>query len=203
MADPQYSEPIQIGAKAQQSVRCANCQQDVPAGQYYSYKGQKGRDVFLCARCRETVERALEEESRNPNLPGAVALGIVAGLVAGVVWYGVVVVTGYEIGYLGIGAGYLVGQAVYWGAGRKRGSSLQFLSAGMTLLTLFAANYFTFLHFLRRYLLAQKIAGYDGHFFFISPLGPDFLKNSVSPIGLLIWAIALYTAFSVPKSRVL
>jgi hypothetical protein len=77
------------------------------------------------------------------------------------------------------------------------------LSAGLTLMSLLVAKYFTILHFLRKSLLEQKAEGYSGQFFLLSPLEPVFLQNLVSPMGLLIWAIALYVAFSVPKPRAL
>lgn len=196
-------DPIQIGGKANQSVLCAQCQQEIPAGEYYSYRGAKGEDVFLCLKCRGQVEEAFQAESRNPNLFGAMALGLIGGLVAGVVWYLIVVVTGYEVGYVGIGVGYLIGLAVHIGSGRRRGVPLQMLSAGITLMALLVANYFTFLHSLQKYLIEQKTEGYGGEFFFISPIHPAFLQNLVSPIGLLIWAVSLYVAFSVPKPRML
>ena len=203
MSEPADRELLQIGSKASQSVQCAQCQQQVPAGQYYSYKGRKGADVFLCSTCRDQVEQVLQAETKNPNLIGALILGVLAGLIASGIWYTIVVLTGYEIGYVAIGIGYLIGYAVRIGSGRKRAASLQVLSGSIALLSLLVANYFTFLHFLRKALLEQKVQGYDGHFFFISPLHPMFLHNLVSPIGLLIWAFALYIAFSIPKPRAL
>ena len=203
MADPAGEEPIQIGSKAAQSVLCSLCQQEIPAGEFYSYKGSKGEDIFLCAGCRGKAEGALQEETRNPNFFGSAMLGSLGALIAGAIWYVIVVVTSYEIGYVAIGVGYLIGLGVRFGSGGKRGFSLQVLSAGITLVTLLVANYFTFLHFLRKYLLEQKVEGYTGQFFFISPFHPSYLEGLVSPMGLLIWAIALYVAFSVPKPRTL
>jgi hypothetical protein len=81
------------------------------------------------------------------------------------------------------------------------GLVVEILSAALTLGTLLVANYFTFLHFLRKYLLEQKTEGYSGQFFFISPLDPALWQDMISPMGLLIWAIALYVAFSVAKPR--
>ena len=201
MSDP--ADRVQIGSKASQGVQCAQCQQQVPAGQYYSYKGRKGADVFLCSTCRDKMEQVLQAETKNPNLVGALVLGVLAGLVASGIWYAIVALTGYEIGYVAIGIGYLIGHAVHIGSGRKRMASLQLLSGGIALFSLLVAKYFTFLYFVRKALLEQKTQGYDGHFFFISPLYPIFLQNLVSPIGLLIWAFALYIAFSIPKPRTL
>ena len=203
MSKPADLTPLQLGSKAGQSVQCAQCQQQIPAGQYYSYKGRKGADLFLCSSCRDRAEQALQAETKNPNLIGALTLGLLAGLLAGGIWYAIVVVTGYEIGYVAIGIGYLIGHGVLIGSGKKRAASLQLLSGGIALCSLLAANYFTFLHFLRKTLLEQGAQGYDGHFFFISPMQPMFLRNLVSPLSLLIWAIALYIAFSIPKPRTL
>lgn len=203
MTSPADREPIQLGGKASQNVQCAQCQQQIPAGQYYSYKGEKGEDVFLCSPCRGQVEKVMQAETQNPNLVVALLFGLAAGLVAGTVWHVIVIVTGYEIGYVAIGVGWLIGLAVHIGSGRKRAASLQVLSSAITLMTLLVANYFTFLHFLRKALVEQKTEGYGGEFFFISPFEPSFLQDLVSPIGLLIWAIALYVAFSVPKPRAL
>lgn len=203
MSAPGDGETIQIGAKASQRVVCAQCQQSIPPGQYYVYQGQKGQDVFLCATCRDQAERSFQAESQHPNLLMGLMAGSAAGLIAGVVWYLIVVLTGYEIGYVAIGVGYLIGWGVHLGSGKKRASTLQILSATLTLGTLLIANYFTVLHALRKYLLEQKTEGYQGQFFFISPLDPMLWQNMISPMSLLIWAIALYVAFSVPKPRAL
>lgn len=201
MSNPANDEPIQIGAKAQQSVGCGQCQKEVPAGQYFSFKGEKGRDVFLCGDCKELVEKSLQAETQNPNLFGGMFLGLLGGVIAGIIWYLIVVITHYQIGYVAIGVGYLIGQAVHFGSGKRRGSGLQFLSTGITLATLLIAEYFIFLHSVRQYLLEQKTEGYYGGFFLVSPLHPAFLQDLVSPIGLLIWAVALYVAFSALKPR--
>lgn len=203
MGNPTPDEPISIGSKAEQKVLCAECRQETPAGQYYTYRDKKGQDLFLCGACRQKAEAALQGETENPNLMGAVLLGLLGGLLAGVVWYLIVAITRYEIGYVALGVGYLIGWSVYFGSGKKRGFHLQMISVGITLATLMIAAYFTVLHFLREYLLQEKVEGYQGQFFFISPLDPAYLKSLVSPMGLLIWAIALYIAFSVSKPRAL
>jgi hypothetical protein len=46
------------------------------------------------------------------NLPVGILAGMVAALIGAGVWAGVTVATGYQIGYLAIGVGFLVGVAV-------------------------------------------------------------------------------------------
>ncbi len=194
---------IKIGAKANQVVKCSGCQKEVATGQYYTYKGKKGESVFLCEACREVTEKAFKEETQNPNMVMAAIVGVSAAIVAGVAWFLVSVLSGYQIGYVAIGVGFIIGYAVIWGSGKKRGASLQMLSAGITVVTLLSSEYATALYYLRKYLLEHKaeFPGYNGQLFFVSPFNPGVLKMMFSPIGVLIWAIGIYFAYSLPKAR--
>ena len=191
---------IKIGAKAEQSALCMSCKQMVAPGQYYTYKAKDGSDLALCGACRTQAESSFEAETKDLRMFGAVLFGVGAGAVGAAIWYFIVAAAGVSIGYMALGLGYLIGFAVRIGAGGKRGFPLQALSAGIALVSLFGAKYFIFLHFLREYL-KEKYPTYDGHLFFVSPVDPAFLGSLVSPMGLLIWAFALYVAFSVPKAR--
>jgi hypothetical protein len=194
---------IKIGAKANQIVKCNGCQKEVPAGQYYTYKGKKGESVFLCEACRETTEKAFKAETQNPNMVMAAILGILAAIIAGVAWFLLSVLTGYQIGYVAIGVGFIIGHAVIWGAGKKRGASLQILSAAITIVTLLISQYVIVLYYIHKYLLEHRAdyPGYNGQWIFVSPFNPDVLKGMFSPMGILIWAIGIYFAYSLPKAR--
>src|SRR5262245_39393175 len=135
-------EVIRIGSKAQESVTCAACQTVTPAGQFFSYRGKDGADVYLCAACRDRAEEALKAETERPNFVSAAVYGLLAGVAGGGAWYLVTILTKMEIGYVAIGVGWLIGVAVVYGAGQKRGLGLQLLSAGLTLFSIYAAKYF-------------------------------------------------------------
>jgi hypothetical protein len=113
------------------------------------------------------------------------------------------VLTGYQIGYVAIGVGFLIGYAVIFGSGKKRGAPLQIMSAVMTLSTLLIAQYFISLYYVRKYVIEHKaeFPGYQGQWFFISPFNRAILGSIFSPMGILIWAIGIYFAYSLPKSR--
>lgn len=194
---------IKIGEKANEVVSCGQCQGQFPAVQCYTYKGQKGQTVYLCEKCHEITEKAFKEETQNPNMAMAAVLGGIAALAAGVAWYLLSVVTGYQIGYVAIGVGFIIGHAVIWGSGKKRGSSLQIMSAIITVLTLLISQYFLVLYYARKYVFEHKteFPGYNGEWFFISPFNPEFIQSMFSPIGLLIWGIGIYFAYSLPKAR--
>src|SRR6185503_1710751 len=154
--------------------------------------------------CRGEVEKVLQAETENPNMIMALVLGSVAAIVAGVIWYYFVILSGYQIGYIAIGVGFVIGWAVVLGAGKKRGPKLQIMSAALTLVTLFTSEYFMALHYIRQYLLENKAEypDYNGEMFFLSPFDPDILGGMISPMGLLIWGIGIYFAYSVAKTRV-
>lgn len=196
-------EPIKIGSKATENVVCSSCQKTFPGSEAHSFRGKKGEDIYFCPSCKQRIDAAYEEETKNPNLVGAVLLGAIAGLVAGAVWYFVEILTGYRIGYIALGAGYLVGLAVVWGSGKKRGSALQLISVGITLLSVFTASYLSGIYYLNKYAAEEAVK--EGQellsYIWISPFHPAMLQMIISPMGLLIWGIALYIAFRIPQAN--
>lgn len=198
------TETIQIGSKAQEKVNCTNCGKAVSVEDRYSYKGKKGEDIYFCKDCRELINKQLQEETSNPNIVGALLAGALGGVLGGFIWYLVVIAIQREIGYLAIGVGYLIGFATYFGAGRKRGRSIQAISALITLITLFTSEYFIFVHFLQEEVV--KKVGVDKAAVVmdkitITPFNTIFLGSVLSPIGLLIWAIGIYIACRFAKPR--
>lgn len=195
--------PIKIGSKAAEDVVCANCQKTIPAAEVFSFRGKKGEDVYFCSACKQQIDSAFRQETENPNLSGATVLGLIAGIVSGAVWFFVEILTGYRIGYIALGAGYLVGLAVVWGAGKKRGSVLQLISVVITLLSVVGASYFSAIYYVNKYV-SEEVAKQGKHldsYIWVSPFHPDLLKMIISPIGILIWGIALYIAFRLPQAR--
>lgn len=194
---------LEIGSKANTNVICAQCQKEVLGKEAYAYKDHEDKEIFLCESCRNEAEKALKAETENPNMVMALVLGSIAGVVAGIIWYFFSIITGYQIGYIAIGVGFVIGWAVMLGSGKKRGSKLQIMSAGITLVTLYISEYFMTLYYYRQYMLEHKaeFPGYNGEIFLPSPFDPDILASMISPMGLLIWGIGIYFAYSIPKSR--
>ena len=196
-------QPIKIGAKATETVTCTQCQKALPGAEAHSFKGKKGEDIYICPACKEKIDMQFREETQNPNILGAVILGAVAGVAGAVVWFLVEIFTGYQIGYLAMGVGWLIGQAVVLGSGKKRGQALQLISTGISLVSIWTASYFSTLVYVNRYLAeeAQKQGQQLDGFYLLSPFDPEMLKAMISPMGLLIWGIGLYIAFRIPQPR--
>ncbi len=197
------SEVISIGSKANIEVSCAQCGKKGTTSEFFTYQGKDGTDVHLCAECRNKVNQSLEAESKNVKTGRAFMLGLLGAILGAVAWYYITVSTDTEYGIVAIGLGYLVGYAVFYGAGQRRAHKLQIMSAILTLISVFIAKYYIFSHVLYDYMLANPndFEGWDGSKIWIDPWTSDFLATIISPIGLLIYAIALYVAYTVCKPQ--
>ncbi len=182
---------------------CAHCGVAIPAGSELTFRGgdKKAPDVTMCSNCARTVERALEAETEDISSVNALLLGLGAAILSSVAWYGVVVVTNYQLGIIAVGVGWLVAQAVMLGAGRKRGASLQGLSVAITVLAMGFSQYLIVRHF-----AAQSLAkrGYT-NIPLLLPL--DLMVKLIveslkaAPLTLLFWAIAVWEAYKFPAAR--
>ena len=182
---------------------CANCGAAIPEGEETVIRGKdkKAPGVTICSNCASQIESAFQAETEGPNLLGAALFGLGAAVIGCLVWYGVVVVTNYQLGIIAVGIGWLVAQAVILGSGRKRGPALQAISVVITLLAMVASEYLIVRHFLVEALTEE---GYTG-FRLLLPLG-DMLTIVVEGIKadlltLLFWAIALWEAFILPAKH--
>lgn len=55
---------ITIGSKTDQEVTCSSCGKQGVTGEFYTYQGEKGVDVYLCPDCRAKVNDTLINEEK-------------------------------------------------------------------------------------------------------------------------------------------
>ena len=197
-------EKIAIGSEAGKKINCSMCGKEGTTDQFVTLQSKKGERAYLCTECREKTNAALEAETKNPNLIGAIGLGIIASIIGGILWYFITVAIEREFGYIALGLGYVIGLGVLFGSGKKRGQTLQIIAVVLTLATIFVAEHFIFNHFANEYVQANlaEFPGIEaGDTVSVPWFEPVFLKELASPIGLLIYAIAAYVAYRVPKPR--
>ena len=91
---------------------CAICGTDILDGQeiILAPKDKKSPATTICKSCEVKVEQEFQQETEDANVPAGLLLGLAAAFVAGVIWYAVVVITGYELGLVAIAIGWLVGR---------------------------------------------------------------------------------------------
>jgi tetratricopeptide (TPR) repeat protein len=182
---------------------CAACGAEILAGQKVVVRGKdkKASPKIICTNCAAALEKAFRAETENPNLVGAIGLGFGAATISALVWYLFVILTHYQLGFVAVGVGFLIGLAVILGSGGKRGTILQLISAAITLLTMGISEYLIVRHFSVQALAEE---GYTG----IPLVLPVNLAMNViaegiksNPLTLLFWGIAAWEAFAIPGKR--
>jgi hypothetical protein len=133
--------------------------------------------------------------STNDILGGLLA-GLVAAVLATGLWYAVVAVSHYQLGIIAIVVGFLVGQGVVLGAGRRGSIVLVGISVVLTLLALVISEYLIIAKFVGDSLAVGESLE------LIQPptIVLDVVAASVQaePLTLAFWAIALFQAFTIP-----
>ena len=112
---------------------CAACNQAI-ADAYYS----AGRKI-ICPQCHAQIT-GTGAGAATLRVFKAIGLGTVAGIIGAAIWLGVRRATHYEIGYVALLVGFLVGAAVRMGSGNRGGVGYQILAVVLTYLAV-AANY--------------------------------------------------------------
>ncbi len=184
---------------------CQRCQAEIPEGHQVEVRGRgrQAQNALLCANCAAELEREMQAETENPNLILAALAGLGAAAIGALVWYGVVAITNYQVGIIAAGIGWLVGIAVVFGSGRKRGPALQAISVIITLMALVVSQYLIMRHFAVEYLTEQE-PGFPG-LPLLLPVGLMFelvvegLKSDL--LTIVFWGIALLAAVATPARR--
>jgi hypothetical protein len=149
----------------------------------------------------EIAAPAAAEPATMGDLVGGIIGGGIGAVLATALWYGVVAVTNWQIGLVAIAVGFIVGQAVVFGAGRHPSVTLVPISVVLTLVALVASEFLIASHFLNE--AAPEIAAEFG--LSIAEVKAAFpplelIRYSLEsePITLLFWGIAGWEAFIIP-----
>jgi hypothetical protein len=125
------------------------------------------------------------------NLPMAILAGLAAAAVGAGLWALVTVLTGYQIGWMAIGVGFLVGLAVRL-AGKGTTSTFQVLGAALALGGCLVGNLLTICA-----VTADKVGvSLIQMLFRLTPgLALDAMSATFSPMDLLFYALAIYAGY--------
>lgn len=91
--------------------------------------------LVICERCRSSRAKVLEGSGARRFLRAALYGGVAAAIGAGL-YYAVLALTGYEIGFVSIVVGIIVGLGVKKGSGGVGGWPYQSLAIGLTYLSI-------------------------------------------------------------------
>jgi hypothetical protein len=145
------------------------------------------------------VQNFMQRRRAEQSMPLALAAGVISMLVSAAIWAMVTDMTkGFQIGWMAIGVGFLVGYSVrYAGKGIER--PYQYVGAICALLGCVLGNYFAMAGF-----AAQEF--HVDFFTVISHIPLDkaitLMQDSFQPIDLLFYAIAVYEGFRFSLKRI-
>ena len=198
----QREEKIVMGSKAEEIVKCQQCGKEIKVQDGHSFETEDGQEVYVCNDCIAEINRALEDETKNPNIIGAFLLGLLAAIVCGLGWYFIVTQSNTEYAIITIVMGWIIGKAVCRGSGHKKGGKLQLMAAIFTALAIIISELFITMQFVAsdqevNMSISQLFLGatFSGDIFYLLW---EVIK-AAGPIGLLIWAIGIYWGYSIPR----
>ena len=151
----------------------------------------------------QVLKAAEQEQFTGSSIIPALVGGGLAAVVGGGLWALIAIGTGYVIGFMAWGMGWLTGFAVLLFSRGKRGIPLQIISVISSVLGIAIGKYFIFFHYLKDAVAKQyglEIASY------ISILKEEVIHDFMEGIGSMVsgfdilWIIlAVITAWRIPK----
>ena len=179
----------------------------VSKGAIIDYFTQSGVDRAVASKLVESIHQELLHEREKEEISGgaifvALAAGLVAAIVGGVVWGLIVILTDYEIGFMATGIGLLSGYAVLFFA-QKKGLPLQIIAVVSSLAGILVGKYFTFYSIVKDLLIDEYGAAADGISLFSGEMVRLFLLSLgdlVSPYDFLWILLAIVAAWRIPRA---
>ncbi|HEX8312044.1 MAG TPA: hypothetical protein VF614_12045 [Chthoniobacteraceae bacterium] len=145
----------------------------------------------------EKVAEFQRQLERQQNLPMAVLAGVTAAVVGGGLWAAITLMTNYQIGWMAVGVGFLVGYAVRM-AGKGVTPIYGVIGAVCALLGCLLGNFFTATELIAQHLSVSEME-------VISNMTPELvfemMKETFSGMDLLFYGIAVYEGFKLSTRK--
>ncbi len=191
-------EQAEFAAPATGVPLCAACQQAIP-DHYFQINGQ-----ILCERCSTAVKAGLTGGSSIRRFVKACVYGFGAAVGGFAVYFGVLKLTGWEVGLVSILVGFMVGTAVRKGSEERGGVLYQLTAVFLTYLAIAVSYSALIVPKMIDQMEADKKAAAEqpenaanaGEDKAVEdePDGDVAVQNAMTPVGLVI-GIALIFAF--------
>ncbi|MBB6464064.1 hypothetical protein [Flammeovirga kamogawensis] len=139
----------------------------------------------------EKLLHFMEQIKMDQNLPMAFIGGLLAAVIGGMAWAAITVATDYQIGYMAVAVGLLVGYTTRL-FGKGVDQIFGILGAALALLGCILGNFMTII-----WLVAneQGLSIVETLTLIDFTLIPEIMSSSFSPIDLIFYGIALYEGY--------
>ncbi len=137
------------------------------------------------------LERWKDTYAYEQNMFYGFSAGIISSLVAAAIWAAITVITGYQIGWIAVGVGFLVGKSVaYFGKGLNKNYSL--IGAGFAFLGCILGNLFSVCQFIA---IDQSMSIFEVFNRLDTAIIVELMTESFSAMDLVFYGIAIYEGF--------
>ena len=139
----------------------------------------------------QIIDNQIISTEKVGNIPMALLFGLITSLIGASLWAVITVITKYQIGYMAIAIGFIVGYAVKFGG---RGNQITFgvIGAVFSLLGCILGNYFSLIGFAS----AELHIGFFQTLTTISPsLVFKLMIDSFQGMDIILYGIAGYEGF--------
>jgi len=140
---------------------------------------------------QEKLNTYLEKLKLEQNLPLAIGAGIATALVGAILWAIITVATKYQIGYMAIGIGFIVGFAVKL-TGKGFDPVFGIVGGGLALLGCAIGNFLSVIGF---YAAQESISFFSVLSHIELAAIPEIMMETTEPIDLLFYGIAVYAGY--------
>jgi len=129
-------------AEGEPGMSCVRCQAAIKPGEALVIPGRvRGSPSALCPNCAKEIQSRFDAETKDIQTVPALLFGLAAAVAGAAIWYLLYRYLKYDLTLLAFIGGWGIGEAVRYGAGRKRGKTLQWMSLGLTVLMVLGAQY--------------------------------------------------------------
>lgn len=182
------------------NAKCAKCGKAIMYGDEVRFSRKGQTDLIVCSRCHAKVRDLaiyIRYRNRSPQLKRATLYGVIAVIVTSLLWYIVVVVTHYQLGFVAMLVGVIIAAAVIKGAECPIvPTSVRVLSVVFTLIAMVWSEYLIVRHF-----VVQELPRVSANPLFSVPLMLELITVGIrsNPTTLIFWGIAVWLAYSLPE----
>ena len=175
------------GEKADFNGECESFVRDEAIVEYYDDELEVERSTILRTLSKDNVSELKNEQ----NFPKAIIAGIAAGIVGALLWGAITVKTGYQIGFMAIGVGALVGLCIRF-VGKGMDQKFGLVGGGIALLSCLIGNLFSIVGFIAtsenmEYLEVVELIGMSDLL--------SIMMESFEIVDILFYAIAAYEGY--------
>ena len=135
----------------------------------------------------------LQKVRDNQNLPMAFVSGVAASAIGSIAWALITVWTNYQIGWMAIGVGFLVGYAVRL-TGKGIDRTFGIMSAALSLVGCLAGNLLTVCVVISR---QEGVVLLDLLSKLTLPVAMQLMRVTFQPMDVLFYAIAVYEGYII------